>query len=73
MQEGMCTTSPQIATKLLHLHHVRQLWFMKSVTYFEARLTSVNWYCHVVRDGEIDPALNLFSDEVLFHCSGHVN
>jgi hypothetical protein len=42
-------------------------------TYFEARSTFVNWYVHVVRDGEVDPTLNLFSDEVILYCSVHVN
>jgi len=41
-------------------------------TYFEARLTFVNWYLHVVHDGEIDPTLKLFSDEVMLYCNGHV-
>jgi len=34
-------------------------------THFEARSTFVNWCLHVVHDGEIDPTLNLFSDEVM--------
>ena len=42
-------------------------------TYFEARSTFVNWYLHVVHDEEIDPTLNLFSDEVMVYCSEHVN
>lgn len=42
-------------------------------TRFEARSTLVNWYLHAVLEGERPHTQPFFSDEVMFHFSGHVN
>lgn len=39
----------------------------------EARLNIVNWYCHALHDGEIDPILNLISGKAWFHLSELMN
>jgi len=39
----------------------------------EARLNFVNWYCHALHDGEIDPTLNLISGKAWFHLSELMN
>jgi hypothetical protein len=39
----------------------------------EARLNFVNWYCHALHDGEIDPTLSLISGKAWFHLSELMN
>jgi hypothetical protein len=54
---------PRKATALHEHYHTRR----------EARLNFTNWYLYAAHDGQIDPTLFLFRNQVCFHVSGYVN
>jgi len=62
-----------IATKICIYIHTRQLWFIDYTVATHCGKSGVNWYRHMVYDGQIDPILILFGNKAWFHSSGYAN